>query len=209
MVHSLIRSNARNSFSSCPTDLQKLQNKFLEFLWYFCTNGQVIKWWPTILHISQYTLGLGAKGFESPIAIYYIKVGHSFLWRHYVMHVVHHTSSHFYFSLESSCNWIVNATNYEWTWAILMPFSPRGDSSNFMVISSDSNHDVIFYCVKGNHIWGINPTMNHSLWCSFWIWKANRSFNILKLWSKSHTDSFCNFLISFNFVVHCDSNFGF
>jgi hypothetical protein len=34
-VRSLIKLNARQSFSSCPIDLQKLQNRFLSVLWYF------------------------------------------------------------------------------------------------------------------------------------------------------------------------------
>jgi len=53
-VFSLIKSNAWKSFSSCPTDLKKLQNKFLGVLWYFYSNGHSVGWWPHFLQISQY-----------------------------------------------------------------------------------------------------------------------------------------------------------
>jgi len=41
------------------------------------------------------------------------------------------------------------------------------------------------------------------------IWNANRSFNILNICSYSHSNSFTICLISFNSVMHCDSDLSF
>jgi hypothetical protein len=56
---------------------------------------------------------------------------------------------------------------------------------------------------------GNNAAMNHALLCSLGIWKVNMPVRVLNLWSNSQTGyaTFC--LISFIFVIHCDSRLMF
>ena len=58
-------------------------------------------------------------------------------------------------------------------------------------------------------MWGNSATTNHSWCCCGGNSKFTCLGNVLNLWSKSHTDSCCIYLISFNSVIHCDSNLSF
>ena len=87
--------------------------------------------------------------------------------------------------------------------------SSTRDASNFIEISRASDYDVIFCCISGKCICGNNPAMNHTLCFLLVIRKVSRSINALNLLSKSHNDSFYNFLISFISIMHHDSDFGF
>ena len=131
------------------------------------------------------------------------------MWWTCVLHVTHHTYLHFSFPLSISYNWIVSATSFDLTWAILAMLSATRDASNFIEIYRASNYDVIFCCISGKCICGNNPAMNHTLCFLLVIRKVSRSINALNLLSKSHNDSFYNFLISFIYKMHHDSDFGF
>jgi hypothetical protein len=50
-----------------------------------------------VFYISCTMVLLLENGFGSPVSIYCVKVGHSFLWCPYVLHVVHQTTSLFSF----------------------------------------------------------------------------------------------------------------
>ena len=123
--------------------------------------------------------------------------------------MTHHTSFHFSFPLSISYNWIASATSCDLTWAILAMLSSTRDASNFIEISREFDYDVIFCCISGKCICGNNPAMNHTLCCLLGIGKVSRSINALNFLSKSHNDSFYNFLISFISIMHRDLDFGF
>jgi len=122
---------------------------------------------------------------------------------------VHHTFSCFSFPLAISYNYIINAANCDWTWAIHVLISLMGDASSYVEIFSASAWVTILYYVKGKCMCDNNPAINNSLCCTSGIWNDNRSFSTLNIWSKSQTNSFIIFLISFISVMHYDSDLGF
>jgi hypothetical protein len=56
---------------------------------------------------------------------------------------------------------------------------------------------------------GINIVMNHSLFYLSGICKVNCPIRVLNLWLNSQTGSDTFFLVSFTYVIHCDSDLGF
>ena len=86
---------------------------------------------------------------------------------------------------------------------------PIGEASIFIEISKTSLYVKIFYYMKGILICSTNATMNHSLCCTSLIPKLDFSIIILNRWSKSQTDSFGYFFISFSSMIYCDLDLGF
>ena len=81
------------------------------------------------------------------------------------------------------------------------PFSPMGETSNFIEISTYSLSDTIFYYIKGILICSIITAIKHSLCWKYDIWKLTLSIKVLNLWSKSQIDFVGSYLISFNSVI--------
>jgi len=206
VVRCLIKSNAWESLSSCPTYLQKLQNNILRVLWYFCSKWHSCGLCPHFLHIPHYPPP--SSGFGAPTATYYTKAKNSSFWWPLVLHLMHHTCSHFSFPFVISTNWIANATSWFYICAILL-FSPTREASNFIAISNASDCDITIFYMKGLWMWGKNLAMNHSLCCWLGIWNVHLSITSLNLWSNSHTNTVYTSLIALSSVMYYDSDFGF
>jgi hypothetical protein len=125
-----------------------------------------------------------------------------------MLHLVRRTCSCFSFPFVSYSSWIVNAANFIWTCAIPPP-SPTEDDSNFIVISRALSYNTTFSWIKGLWISGRSLAINHSWCCWSRIWKVILPIKSLNLWSKYQMDSVYTCLISFSYVMYCDSEFGF
>ena len=106
-----------------------------------------------------------------------------------------------------SCS--LRLTSCDWIYIIPAPVSPIDKDSSFIVISRACVCGTIFCCINGIRMSGNNATMNHSLCCTYHIWKLTLAINVLNLLSNSQTDSVGSCLISLISVMHCDSHFGF
>ena len=127
----------------------------------------------------------------------------------FVRHLVHHKSSWDSFPLFMSWSYTIRLANCNWICIIHAPPSLIDEDSSFIAISSASIYDTILCCIKWARMCGRSAAINHSLCCTSDIWKLTLSIKFLNHWSKSHTDSVDNYLISLISVMHCDSDLGF
>ena len=136
-------------------------------------------------------------------------MGQLSLWCPSDLHLVHHKSSWNYFPFLISWSCMVRLANYEWIYIIPAPPSSIEEHSSFIIISSAFVCDTILCCIKEAQICGNSAAINHSLCCTSDIWKLTLAIKVVNLWSTSHTDSTNDYLISFSYVIHCDSDFSF
>ena len=136
-----------------------------------------------------------------------MSVGKFYLWCPFFLHLVHHSSSWNSFPLLMFWSYTPRFSNCDWICIIPEIVFPIGEDFNFISISRAYVCDIILCYIKKVQICGIKEAINHSLCCTFEIWKLTLAINVLNLWAKSQKDSIGSFLISFISVIHCDSSF--
>ena len=86
---------------------------------------------------------------------------------------------------------------------------PIGEDFNFISISRAYVCDTILCYIKRVQICGSKEAINHSLCCTFEIWKLTFAINVLNPWLKPQTDFVGSYLISLISAMHCDSEFDY